>query len=130
MTSIKKETIDDIESSPQFLVSFDKYGTHTNAKTKISITYYTLQHAYTVEAWAIITRQKFMQLNGYASLIDVLKPTDYSATRTNKQTGEDVTNDNQAACAAVLGILCDALAQCTDRVHLEQYQTIKNKCKF
>lgn len=128
--NIKKETLETIENSPQYLVSFDKYGTHANAKTKISITYYSSEYAYTVQAWANITRQKFMLLNGYASLVDVLKPTDYSATRTNKQTGEDVTNDNHAACAAVFSVLCNALAQVTDKVYLEQYQTIKNKCKF
>lgn len=126
MTIIKKETIDAIESSPQFLVSFDRYGHHTNAKTKITITYYTPEHAYTVEAWAIITRQKFMQLGGYDTLMAVLKPRDFSATRTNKQTGEDTTNDNTTACAAVFSALCDALAQSTDKVHIEHYQTIKN----
>ena len=127
---IKQSTIDAIQASSQFLVSFDKYGTHTNAKTKISITYYSSGYAYTVQAWANITRQRYMQLNGYGSLVDVLKPENYSAIRTNKQTGEDVTNDNQAACAAVFSALCDALAKVTDRVHLDQYQTIKNKCKF
>lgn len=127
MTSIKQETIDAIKSSPQFLVSFDKYGHHNNAKTKITITYYTPEHAYTVEAWAIITRQKFMQLGGYDTLMAVLKPKDFSATRTNKQTGEDTTNDNDAACAAVFNILCDALSKSTYKVHLDQYQTIKNK---
>ena len=130
MTSIKQETIDAIESSPQFLVSFDKYGTHTNAKTKISITYYTLQCAYTVEAWAIITRQKFMQISGYDTLVAILKPSDYTATRTDKATGEDVKNDNAAACAAVFSILCNALAQSTDKVHLDQYQVIRNKSRF
>ena len=124
--NIKKETIETIENSSQYLVSFDKYGTHTNAKTKISITYYTLSHAYTVEAWAIITRQKFMQLSGYDTLVSILNPSNYTATRIDKQTGEDVTNDNHAACAAVFSILCNTLAQVTDRVHLEQYQTIKN----
>lgn len=130
MTSIKQETIDAIESSPQFLVSFDKYGNHTNAKTKISITYYTAQHAYTVEAWAIITRQKFMQLSGYDTLVPILKPSDYTATRTDKATGEDVKNDNATACAAVFSILCNAMAQSTDKVHFDQYQTIKNKSRF
>ena len=130
MNSIKKETIDAIENSPQFLVSFDKYGTHSNAKTKISITYYTAEHAYTVEAWVNITRQKYMQLSGYDTLMPILKPSDYTATRTDKVTGEDVKNDNQATCAAVFSILCDALAKVTDRVHLDRYQTIKNKCKF
>lgn len=128
--NIKKETLETIENSPQYLVSFDKYGTHTDAKTKITITYYSSEYAYTVQAWANITRQKYMNLAGYDSLIDVLKPTDYSATRTNKQTGEDVTNDNHAACAAVFSALCNALAKVTDKVYLEQYQAIKNKCKF
>lgn len=128
--NIKKETVETIENSPQYLVSFDKYGTHANAKTKISITYYSSEYAYTVQAWANITRQKYMRLAGYDSLIDILKPTDYSATRTNKQTGEDVTNDNHAACAAVFALLCDALSQSTDRVHIDQYQTIKNKYKI
>lgn len=127
--NIKKETLETIENSPQYLVSFDKYGTHTNAKTRISITYYSSEYAYTVQAWANITRQKYMRLAGYESLVDVLKPTDYSATRTNKQTGEDVTNDNQTACAAVFSALCDALAKVTDKVYLDQYQTIKNKSK-
>lgn len=130
MTILKQSTIDTIESSSQFLVSFDKYGSHHNAKTKISITYHSSDYAYTVEAWAIITPIKYRQLTGYASLIDTLKPSDYSAKRTSKATGEDVTNDNKASCAAVFKLLCDALEQSTDKVHLDKYQTIKNKSRF
>ena len=130
MTTIKQSTVDMVESSPQFLVSFDKYGSHHNAKTKISITYYSSSHAYTVEAWATITPIKYRQLAGYGSLIDTLKPSNYSAIRTDKVTGEDVANDNQASCKAVFELLCNALEQSTDKVHLDQYQTIKNKSRF
>ena len=127
---IKQSTIDMIESSPQFLVSFDKYGSHHNAQTKISITYYTHQHAYTVETWAIISHTKYMQLDGYSTLINILKPSNYSAKRTDKVTGEDVNNDNAVACKEVFAVLCDALGKSTDKVHLDQYQTIKNKSRF
>lgn len=130
MTILKQSTIDAIKNSSQFLVSFEKYGTHHNAKTKISITYYSFSHAYTVQAWAIITPIKYRQLTGYGSLIDTLKPSNYSATRTDKATGEDVANDNQASCQAVFELLCNALEQSTDKVYLEQYQTIKNKNRF
>ena len=130
MTTLKQSTIDTIESSSQFLVSFDKYGSHHNAKTKISITYYSFYHAYTVETWAIITPIKYRQLTGYGSLIDTLKPSNYSAIRTDKATGEDVANDNQSSCKAVFELLCIALEQSTDKVHLDQYQTIKNKSRF
>ena len=130
MTILKQLTIDTIESSSQFLVSFDKYGSHHKAKTKISITYYSFSHAYTVQAWAIITPIKYHQLAGYGSLIDTLKPSNYSAIRTDKATGEDVSNDNQASCEAVFEILCNALEQSTGKVHIDQYQTIKNKSRF
>lgn len=129
MQTVKQITIDTIESSSQFLVSFDKYGSHHNAQTKISITYYSFSHAYTVQAWAIITPVKYRQLAGYGSLIDTLKPSNYSATRTDKATGEDVSNDNQASCKAVFELLCNALEQSTDKVHLDHYQTIKNKSR-
>lgn len=130
MTILKQSTIDAIEASSQFLVSFEKYGTHHNAKTKISITYYCQQYAYTVQAWAIISRIKYQQLSGYGSLCGILKPSDFSAIRTDKATGEDVSNDNQASCKAVFQLLCNALEQSTDKVHLDQYQTIKNKSKI
>lgn len=128
--NIKQSTIDTIEASSQFLVSFEKYGTHHNAKTKISITYYSSEYAYTVQAWAIISRIKYQQLAGYGSLCGILKPIDFSATRTDKATGEDVTNDNQASCETVFELLCQALEQSTDKVYLDQYQTIKNKSRL
>ena len=128
--TIKQTTIDTIQASSQFLVSFEKYGTHHNAKTKISITYHCPQYAYTVQAWAIISRIKYQQLSGYASLCGILKPSNFSAIRTDKATGEDVANDNQVSCKAVFELLCQALEQSTDKVYLEQYQTIKNKSRF
>lgn len=130
-TTLKKETIDKIESSPLFMVSFERYGTHSNAQTKISITYHCPSYAYTVQAWVNITPIKYRQLSGYSNLCEILKPKNFSAIRTSKLTGEEVTNDNEQACKAVFELVCDAIAQSTDdKVYLDMYQTIKNKSKF
>lgn len=128
--TIKQSTIDDIQNSLQFLVSFERYGSHATAQTKISITYYTKEHAFTVEAWATITPVKYRQLTGYDTLMTTLKPHNYTATRINKATGEDTTNGNQISCKAVFELLCDTISHLTGKVYLDQYQTIKNKNQY
>ena len=59
---IKQSTIEAIADSEVIMVSFDKYG----EKTKISLTWHTIDHAYTVEAWA-----KMNTLNELISLAKV-----------------------------------------------------------
>ena len=119
--TIKQETLDKIQESKVINVSFVKVGTHTGAQTKISFTFYTLQHAYTVEAWANITTRRYCRLSGYDGLMATLKPDNYSFTRIDKETGEDTNHSDVAVCKAVFSAVCDELAKRTDKVHTDQY---------
>lgn len=76
--TIKQSTIDTIQESKNINVSFDKYG----SKTKISTTYYDAEHAYTVVCYATISFNKNLRLSSYTDLVDILKPSEFSATRT------------------------------------------------
>jgi hypothetical protein len=119
--AIKPETLDKIQESKVINVSFVKIGTHTNAQTKITFTFYTLQHAYTVEAWANITTRRYHRLSGFDTLTAILKPDNYSFTRIDKATGEDTNHSDVAVCKAVFSAVCDELAKRTDKVHTDQY---------
>jgi hypothetical protein len=119
--AIKPETLDKIQESKVINVSFVKIGTHTGAQTKISFTFYTLQHAYTVEAWANITTRRYHRLAGFDTLTAILKPDNYSFTRIDKATGQDTNHSDATVCKAVFSAVCDELAKRTDKVHTEQY---------
>jgi hypothetical protein len=121
VVSIKQETLDKIQESKVINVSFVKIGTHTGAQTKISFTFYTLQHAYTVEAWANITTRRYHRLAGYDGLMTILKPENYSFTRIDKETGQDTNHSDVAVCKAVFSAVCNELAKRTDKVHTDQY---------
>jgi len=127
VVSIKQETLDKIQESKVINVSFIKIGTHTNAQTKISFTFYTLQHAYTVEAWANITTRRYHRLAGFDTLTAIVKPENYSFTRIDKATGEDTHHSDVAVCKEVFSAVCNELAKRTDKVHTDQYLQY---CKF
>jgi len=119
--TIKQETLDKIQESKVINVSFVKVGTHTGAQTKISFTFYTLQHAYTVEAWANITTRRYHRLAGFDTLTAIVKPENYSFTRIDKATGQDTYHHDPIVCKAVFSAVCDELAKRTDKVHTDQY---------
>jgi hypothetical protein len=114
-------TLDKIQESKVINVSFVKIGTHTGAQTKISFTFYTLQHAYTVEAWANITTRRYHRLAGFDTLTAIVKPENYSFTRIDKATGGDTNHSDPMVCKAVFSAVCDELAKRTDKVHTDQY---------
>ena len=118
---IKQSTIEAIADSKVIMVGFDKYG----EKTKISFTWYTSDHAYTVEAWAKISHSKYMQLGGYDTLMATLKPTTFSGSRVAKVDGSTSYNADEAACKAAFSAVCDELARRTDTVTLGQYLTYR-----
>jgi len=91
--TIRQSTIEAIADSKVIMVSFDKYG----EKTKISLTWHTIDHAYTVEAWAKISHSKYMQLAGYDTLMATLKPVAFSGSRIAKEDGITSFNEYQKA---------------------------------
>ena len=119
--TIKQSTIEAITDSKVIMVSFDKYG----EKTKISLTWHTADHAYTVEAWAKISHSKYMQIAGYDTLMTVLKPVAFSGSRIAKEDGITAFNEYQKACKAAFSAVCDELAKRTDSVTLGQYITYR-----
>ena len=126
MSTLNPATIENIVNSLLIMASFQKYGTHAKAQTKISLTFHTTAHAYTVEAWATISHRKFMTLSGWTSLVATLKPINYTYTRTNKATGEDVSHTDEDYAAQAFEALCEELARRTsDNVHLDCYQSFK-----
>lgn len=123
MTTIKQSTIEAIQESKNILVNFEKYGN----KTKISTTYYDADYAYTVHCYATISANKSFRLMSYNTLVDLLKPTEYSAQRTNKATGEDHSMVDEKKVKEVFKVICEELAKRTDRVYQDMYQTIQKK---
>lgn len=119
--TIKQSTIEAIQESKNILVNFEKYG----PKTKISITYYDDVNAYTVNCYAAISFNKNFRMTSYDTLVDLLKPNEYNAIRTNKLTGEDHSNNNEEKIKEVFKALCEELSTRTDRVHLDMYQTFR-----
>lgn len=127
MTAIKQSTIEAIQESKNILVNFEKYGSHHGAKTKISTTYYDAEYAYTVHCYATISANKSFRLMSYDTLVDLLKPTEYSAQRTNKVTGEDRTMVDEKKVKEVFKLVCQELSTRTDRVYQDMYQVIQKK---
>ena len=125
MTTIKQSTVEAIQESKNILVNFEKYGN----KTKISTTYYDAEYAYTVHCYATISANKSFRLMSYDTLIDLIKPTEYSAQRTNKATGEDRTMVDEKKVKEVFKVICEELAKRTDRVYQDMYQVIQKKPK-
>ena len=125
--TIKQSTIEAIQESKNILVNFEKYGTHAGAKTKISTTYYDAEYAYTVHCYATISANKSFRLMSYDTLVDLLKPTEYSAQRTNKVTGEDRTMVDEKKVKEVFKVICEELAKRTDRIYQDMYQVITKK---
>lgn len=121
--TIKQSTIEAIQESKNINVSFDKYG----SKTKISATYYDAEYAYTTVCYATISFNKNLRLSSYSDLVDILKPTEYSCTRTNKLTGEDTIHNDAEKVKLVFKALCTELAARTENVYLDMYQTFSKK---
>ena len=121
MTTIKQETLDNIEQSRVIMSSIVKYGN----RSKISFTWYTNDYAFTVEAWATITFNKHIRLTTWDRLCDLLKPSDFIAYMESKATGESKQNEDQAKCRTVFKAVCAELAKRSDSVIVEQYVTHK-----
>jgi len=121
MTTIKQETLDNIEQSRVIMSSFEKYGN----RSKISLTWHTNEYAFTVEAWATITFNKHIRLTTWDNLYDLLKPSDFIAYMESKSTGESKQNEDQAKCKAAFKAVCGELAKRSDSVIVEQYVTHK-----
>lgn len=123
--TIKQSTIEAIQESKNILVNFEKYGN----KTKISTTYYDTEYAYTVHCYATISANKSFRLMSYDTLVDLLKPTEYYAQKTNKVTGEDRTMVDEKKVKEVFKVICEELSKRTDRVYQDMYQTIQKKAR-
>jgi len=121
MTTIKQETLDNIEQSRVIMSSIVKYGN----RSKISFTWHTDEYAFTVEAWAVVTFNKHIRLTTWDNLCDLLKPSDFIAYMESKTTGESKQNQDQAKCKTVFKAVCDELAKRSDSVIVEQYVTHK-----
>lgn len=121
MSTIKQETIENIEQSRVIMSSFEKYGN----RTKISLTWHTEEHAFTVQAWAVVTFNKHIRLTTWDKLYDLLKPSDFIAYMESKSTGESKQNEDQPKCKTVFKLVCNELAKRSGRVIVEQYVTHK-----
>ena len=121
MSTVKQETIDNIESSKVIMSSFEKYGN----RTKISLTWHTEEYAFTIESWAVVTFNKHIRLTTWDKLYDLLKPSDLIAYMESKSTGESKQNEDQPKCKAVFKLVCNELAKRSDSVIVEQYVTHK-----
>ncbi len=121
--TIKQSTIEAIQESKNILVNFESYG----SKTKISTTYYDADYAYTVHCYATISANKSFRLMSYDTLVDLLKPTEYIAQRTNKVTGEDRSMVDDKKVKEVFKVICIELSTRTDRVYQDMYQVITKK---
>ncbi|QDP50237.1 MAG: hypothetical protein Tp178MES00d2C33159851_27 [Prokaryotic dsDNA virus sp.] len=121
MSTIKQETIDNIEQSRIIMSSFEKYGN----RTKISLTWHTEEYAFTVQARATITFNKHIRLTTWDKLCDLLKPSDFLTYMESKVNGESKQNEDQAKCKAVFKLVCNELAKRGDSVIVEQYVTHK-----
>lgn len=117
MSTIKQETIDNIEQSRIIMSSIVRYGN----RSKISFTWHTNDYAFTVEAWATITLNKHNRLTTWDKLYDLLKPSDFIAYMESKATGESKQNEDQTKCKAVFKLVCDELAKRSDAVNVDQY---------
>lgn len=121
MSTVKQETLDNIEQSRVIMSSIVKYGN----RSKISFTWHTEEYAFTVQAWATITFNKHIRLTAWDKLYDLLKPSDFIAYMESKATGESKQNEDQAKCKAVFKLVCNELAKRSDSVIVEQYITHK-----
>ena len=65
----------------------------------------------------------------YDTLVDLLKPTEYSAQRTNKTTGEDRNMVDDKKVKEVFKAICIELASRTDRIYQDMYQVIQKKAQ-
>jgi len=117
MTTIKQETLDNIQNSRVIMSSVVKYGN----RSKISLTWYTNDYAFTVEAWATLTFKKHIRLTTWDKLCGLLNPSDFIAYMESKATGESKRNEDQAKCKVVFRAVCDELAKRSESVHLDQY---------
>ena len=80
---MKAQTLEDIQNSANILASFTSYS---NDLYKISITYYTSEHATTIEAWAKIGFNKRQKANQWCDIVPVFKPYDFEAEQIDKIT--------------------------------------------
>jgi len=117
MTTIKQETLDNIEQSRVIMSNVVKYGN----RAKISFTWHTDTHAFTIEAWAALTFNKQVRLTTWCALPSLAKPYDFTGYMESKVTGESKRNEDQAKCKLVFRAVCDELAKRSDSVHLDQY---------
>lgn len=84
VSKMKSQTLQDIQSSTNILASFNKYGGDLH---KISITYYTKEHAITLEAWAKVSFNKRQKANHWCDIVSVFKPYDFEAEQIDKERG-------------------------------------------
>lgn len=117
MTTVKQETLDNIQNSRVIMSSVVKYGN----RSKISFTWHTNEYTFTVEAWAVLTFNKQVRLTTWGALPSLVKPYDFIGYMEDKASGESKQNEDQAKCKLVFKAVCEELAKRSDSVHLDQY---------
>lgn len=115
--SIKPETVQAIKESKLIMSSFEKYG----SKSKISLTWHTDSHSFTIQGWVKISFNKHIRLSTWDQLYSLLKPNNFSAVMEDKATQESKFNEDQDKCREVFKTVCDELARRTDSVIVDQY---------
>lgn len=108
-----------IKDSATIVSSFEQYS----KRTKISLTWYTECHAYTVEAWATITHARKKALHSWDQLPAVLSLQELAGERICKETGDtENTRQDQAKLARVFQAACDEIANRSDYITIEHHQ--------
>lgn len=130
---MKSKTLEDIQSSKNILGSFTAYG---GDLYKVSITYYTSEHAITVECWAKVSFNKHQKANNWCDIIPVFKPSDFEGEQIEKESGKAYRyNGDEDVMEAVFKALCEEIdkrnkVKCErynqiPRLHLEAYQSFQ-----
>lgn len=108
-----------IKDSVTIVSSFEQYG----KQTKISLTWHTECHAYTVQAWATITHARKKALHSWDQLPAVLALQEFTGERICKESGNtESTRQDQAKIAEIFQAACAEIANRSDYVTIEQYQ--------
>ena len=108
-----------IKESVIIASSFEQYG----KSTKISLTWHTECHAYTVQAWATITHARKKALHSWDQLPAVLTLHEFTGERICKENGNaESTRQDQAKLAQIFQMVCNEIDNRSDYVSIEQYQ--------
>lgn len=118
---MKIKTLEDIQNSKNILGSFTAYG---SGLYKVSITYYTSEHAVTIECRAMVSFNKRLKAHHWCDIIPVFKPSDFEGEQIEKESGKSYRySGDEDAMKVVFKALCKEIDK-RNRVKCERYDQI------